>query len=81
MKVKYGTSSDILKKLFSLFQNRLRRCRPDTLTVLYAGREEPDSDDQLLADSSVDRLPPDMEQLRLRWNSENTGALLQGLEA
>lgn len=46
-----------------------------------AGREESDTDDQLLGDTDLDGPPPEMERLGVRWDPSDSCSLQSRLEA
>lgn len=51
------------------------------LSVIFVtGREEPDTDDQLLVDTNLDGPSPEMERLGIRWNSSDPRSLQPCLE-
>lgn len=48
--------------------------------IFVTGREEPDTDDQLLVDTNLDGPSPEMERLGIRWNSSDPRSLQPCLE-
>ena len=48
--------------------------------IFVTGREEPDTDDQLLVDANLDGPSPEMERLGIRWNSSDPRSLQPCLE-